>query len=323
MIKFHCPSCDKKLRTPDDWAARRIKCPDCGERSSVPSAVIDAVAPDVAGVDKPLELDDSRRAASAPVEKAAAPAAVSGRTCPSCGQSVAQEAVICVNCGRHLKLGVNAKTVLRGMMVGKAGAGVAASAVGAVAGGALWAGIVVWTGYEVGYVAWFVGILAGLGIVLFAHEKTGPMLGAAAASMAVVGLLLGKLLIVQWGIAPQAVNEIVADNQAMIGLVLEDMADKRQFSPQVMAAVDEFGLDADRWPPELAEQAVAAAFNRLGAMSDADKQRIAEAQVEKYVAEMSHLDRIKAASSLFDLLWGCLAIASAWGLGNGTGGDDE
>jgi DNA-directed RNA polymerase subunit RPC12/RpoP len=35
-IEFHCPHCDKALRTSDDKAGRLVKCPHCGETSTVP-----------------------------------------------------------------------------------------------------------------------------------------------------------------------------------------------------------------------------------------------------------------------------------------------
>lgn len=37
-IKFFCPACGKKLKTPDDWAGRSGACPECGARLVVPGA---------------------------------------------------------------------------------------------------------------------------------------------------------------------------------------------------------------------------------------------------------------------------------------------
>ena len=38
--------------------------------------------------------------------------------------------------------------------------------IAAVIGGAVWGGIIIWTGYEIGYVAWGVGLLCGLGVMM-------------------------------------------------------------------------------------------------------------------------------------------------------------
>lgn len=35
-IKFFCPACGKKLKTPDDWAGRAGACPECGAKLVVP-----------------------------------------------------------------------------------------------------------------------------------------------------------------------------------------------------------------------------------------------------------------------------------------------
>lgn len=38
MIKFHCSNCGKKISTPDNYAGKRGKCPQCGQVVRVPSA---------------------------------------------------------------------------------------------------------------------------------------------------------------------------------------------------------------------------------------------------------------------------------------------
>jgi DNA-directed RNA polymerase subunit RPC12/RpoP len=38
-IEFNCPQCAKALRTSDDKAGRRVKCPECGSTLTVPQAV--------------------------------------------------------------------------------------------------------------------------------------------------------------------------------------------------------------------------------------------------------------------------------------------
>ncbi len=36
MIKFYCPTCDKKIGVPNEFANRRVKCPQCEAAVSVP-----------------------------------------------------------------------------------------------------------------------------------------------------------------------------------------------------------------------------------------------------------------------------------------------
>lgn len=62
----------------------------------------------------------------------------------------------------------------------------------AVIGGLIWAAIVITTGYEIGYVAWGIGVLAGIGVVLFAKGKKGVHLQIVAVLASVLGMVIGK-----------------------------------------------------------------------------------------------------------------------------------
>ena len=69
-IKCPNPECSKVLSVPDGMRGQTAKCPDCNADVPVP--------------DEPGEP---------------------GRECPECGSSLAQEAVICVECGYNLQTG--------------------------------------------------------------------------------------------------------------------------------------------------------------------------------------------------------------------------
>lgn len=77
--------------------------------------------------------------------------------------------------------------------------GLAASAiggaVGALAGGGVWAGIAIATDFEVGYVAVLVGFLAGMGVRWGAGGRRGPGLQLLAAVLAIAGMLAAKYFI--------------------------------------------------------------------------------------------------------------------------------
>lgn len=63
---------------------------------------------------------------------------------------------------------------------------------GAIVGGAVWAAIVVGTGYEVGYIAVGVGFLCGWGVVFLSGGKRGPALQVIAVVCSLLGILIGK-----------------------------------------------------------------------------------------------------------------------------------
>ncbi|MFW5857270.1 MAG: hypothetical protein ACOCX4_05265, partial [Planctomycetota bacterium] len=119
---------------------------------------------------------------------------------------------------------------------GRLGLALVFTAVAAVLGGTLWALIAIHSGYELGFIAWGIGAAAGLGAVLSGAEK-GPTLGGMAAAMALVGLLLGKILIVEWGVAPAVAAEIEKNPDLVIGIVVEDMVASGELSAEELATL--------------------------------------------------------------------------------------
>ena len=68
---------------------------------------------------------------------------------------------------------------------------------GALLGGALWAKYIQWTGLTAGWVALAIGIFVGIGVLLVGRSRQ-ISISVVAALFAVVGILTGKYLDVQW-----------------------------------------------------------------------------------------------------------------------------
>lgn len=85
-IEFSCHECGKELRTSDDKAGRRAKCPDCGTTIEVPSVNTD-------GVDL---FADGQAAARSHNPR------VSLKNCPMCGFAVSPTDTECSACGEPL-----------------------------------------------------------------------------------------------------------------------------------------------------------------------------------------------------------------------------
>jgi hypothetical protein len=62
----------------------------------------------------------------------------------------------------------------------------------AVLGGIVWGLLAIWTGYEVGIVAWGLGFLAGFGVVTLAGGRKGTPLQVIAVLSSVLGIAVGK-----------------------------------------------------------------------------------------------------------------------------------
>lgn len=64
--------------------------------------------------------------------------------------------------------------------------------IAAVVGGVVWGGIVNISGYEIGYMAWGIGLLCGLSVSFFTKGKKGNPLQIIAVLSSILGILIGK-----------------------------------------------------------------------------------------------------------------------------------
>jgi len=76
-ISFACPNCKQVLEAPDDMAGQGVECPACHQQIMIPSADVPA-----------------------------------SKKCPSCDAVMEADAVLCLNCGFHTKLGKKINTSL-------------------------------------------------------------------------------------------------------------------------------------------------------------------------------------------------------------------
>jgi hypothetical protein len=96
----------------------------------------------------------------------------------------------------------------------------------AIVGGAIWGGVVIGTGYEIGYLAWGLGGLAGYGVVLAARGQKGLVLQIIAVASSLVGILIGKYASFFYFLKQGVVEKYGADAAQTISL----------FSPKVFSA---------------------------------------------------------------------------------------
>src|SRR5688572_21081358 len=95
---------------------------------------------------------------------------------------------------------------------------IAAGLVAAIVGGIVWGLIVKISDYEVGFVAWGIGFVAGTAVVFASRGAKGPPLQVIAVVSALLGILLGKYLSFAFGVQEDADAAGVS-----IGLLSSDM----------------------------------------------------------------------------------------------------
>jgi hypothetical protein len=86
-------------------------------------------------------------------------------------------------------------SVAREVGVGLVPAALLAGAGAALVGGLVWAGVVIATQYDIGFLAWFVGAATGLAIVRVAGSPVSVAVRALAGVFAAGGIMVGKYVI--------------------------------------------------------------------------------------------------------------------------------
>ncbi len=201
-----------------------------------------------------------------------------------------------------------------------AGGGLAAGLIGA----AIWGGITYATHREIGWIAWGVGLLVGLGVRLVARENDGVNYGMIAVALAFLSIVLGKYL---------AVALIVDDVQKELGKIQivvtdEDMIAEKadevaaEWRAKGKAVVANNNL-SDAAKKNYLPAVTAEAKKRWLAVPAADRQRkIAEEQAEfnALMADLGGQARSRGFADSFrpiDALWFILAGITAFKLGSG------
>lgn len=197
-IKFQCEHCQAAMSAPEASVGKKGKCPKCGGRIEVPplSAV---VAKPAAAKPRPVTRKTPGGSLLDEVEDLEEAAAMfeRGEALERPTPREAQPASAAVAKSSSARVSPPAKSASR-----KAGSklgyglllGVLLACVGGAIGAGIWYAIVMATDYEVGYVAWGVGALAGFGMMMGVggHDDRAGILAGGIAGLA---LLAGKYFI--------------------------------------------------------------------------------------------------------------------------------
>jgi len=215
-IAFACEHCGKQYEVDAELTGRRARCSRCQTVFRVPEpAAVLASATD----------DEYRLAALFDEEFGPTPDTEHGATrpCPACATPLSTEAILCIQCGYHLekekKIGPDKEATASDSAVKNGTAKSSASAVRrkqqrgpqgfpfasyvrgsilsllfALTAGGLWAAASLSTDYALGFFAWPVGGLAGLGMALAHRDDDGLLAGLTSAFMALVGCVFSKVL---------------------------------------------------------------------------------------------------------------------------------
>lgn len=329
--------CSAKPRTKDTQG--RYACKACADAATRPKA---AAAPVPAETDPDADLMAALMAQTKPDIT---------ESCPSCGSGLAPGAVICTICGYNKQSGKSQKSIIGAGMpsAGKGGGsatlGVAASlggaaakktgglifgAIGGVVGGAVgaavWAGIAYGLHVEIGWIAWGIGFLVGVGVATLSGSQAGLLTGLMAAVIALASVAGGKYAAVSMVVDDYAKSALkqqtnVTGEDAILvfaGQLVEDAEEKGKKLkwPEGILGLDD-AETLDDFPPDIAADATARWNSMEPEVQEtvlADLRAFAKADTEARIDE-AKADIFKDTLSPFDALWAFLAVVTAFSIG--------
>lgn len=181
------------------------------------------------------------------------------------------------------------------------------------------------TGYQIGYVAWGIGAIVGFAVAALA-QKQDTIVGISAAGLSLLGLLVGKAIILQWLLSPSALmGEIgvdLKDPEVFIGWYTGHMIDQQMFEPGLQARIDRIPEDQD-WPETLEIEVAAAVRDQTSTMTQDQRDDFmherGRAVIGALLADESYGSLLATTFSPFDALWFLLALSTAYKIGSGGG----
>jgi len=185
-------------------------------------------------------------------------------------------------------------------------------AVVAIVGGLVWGGLCLATGIQIGLMMWALGVMVGFVMVGIAIKPSSALAGAAV-TVTLVGLLAGKLVLIEYGDAEIIRQQIKKQPDR----VREAVRDQMIAAGEIDAAVVEYWRtagDLELPSPGLQEKIISAnkqVGRRYKQLSDAELHAAAQARAEREAATIPFIARAGMRFSLLDLPWFALALGSA------------
>lgn len=194
-------------------------------------------------------------------------------------------------------------------------------AVAAIIGGIAWALIVGVTHYELGYAAWGIGLLVGLAMAR-ATPIRGQSVAVLAALLAALGLMVGKVLIVEVTSQPSLAKEIQDDDEWMAQAALYELQSNGALPAELKSRLDALAFD-DTIPDALWADMLDVGAAHAAQAGPEKREMIAATYADVLLSSAGFGDLLQSQMTLWDLLWFGLAVTTAWQLLAGRRDEEE
>jgi hypothetical protein len=206
--------------------------------------------------------------------------------------------------------------------------GVVLGAAGGFGAMMAWYGLIIATGYEVGYAAWGVGVVVGVATLLGARRGDN-ILGFVAGSFALAAIVGGQYFAFNTTLDKElrkhaetvyqadlefAERAAAAETGGQIRGIIAEVSDDAGEKRDILKITDE-EVEAFR----AISQPLLAAF----ANGNPSKEKYVEERLTEWMAEASKFERLKESVSLWTILWLFLGVGTAFKIASGGGGNDD
>ncbi len=259
-----------------------------------------------------------------------------GPVCPACYNPIAAGAVLCTRCGHNSSTGQAVKTRVQKKADGEsagakalAATGTAAAPlfalIGACAGGAvgagLWAAVAYFAHFEIGWIAWIVGLLAGGGALVATGGRGGIIAGGIAAVVSVAAIGAGKFAAVSISVDEVARQFATVSDDTLLMRTTFDLAWEWEEEGRTVAWKDGTDWDTAEYPDDFPDDILAAGQDAFDGMSSSERAAL-RSQMESEVASFMSVAKdegFMASWGWLDAVFVLLAVGTAFKVGAGMG----
>jgi tellurite resistance protein len=179
-------------------------------------------------------------------------------------------------------------------------------------GAAVWAGVVLLTGYEVGYIAWGIGALVGWAVLMGNADghRSSTAAGALAVVITILSIFAGKYAAIQTMVPSSEDDfvemfelELLEDDESLIAMVADMLA--LEFAEEGQSLMWPLGssYETARYESDYPARVWEEAESRWAETSKENQEMFREAILDEYRANLKELDLPQMSEESFDYLW--------------------
>lgn len=201
--------------------------------------------------------------------------------------------------------------------------------IGAIMGAAIWAGITYFTNYEIGWIAWGIGLLVGIAVRMGAENEAGFGPGAVAAIFAVASILAGKYAAIHLLVnskLSEAPGVTFTENDELVKLA-DEVATEWQDAKKKLRWPPGQSVETAQAEPDYPKDVWAEAKKRWDAIPAEEQQKrihaseVQFAEIKGMIVDGVVDQGFKSSFSPADLLFFGLAVFTAFKVGSGLNTD--